>query len=825
MQYTEDSAIYGTYRRACELRKPPKVAKTLALLLGDSGVGKSSLINAVLGIPGLAKVVALGTSVTTVATSYESPLHGQTKTYGIQIDYLSEHEVRCLIKDFINDYKTSTDDSAEFEPDDLNRVKKAGTTAFEALSHLFYGDADLESKDALSRLLAARQSRLDELVSKLADKVEEMIRQLVMAGYRSTPCIQSDELKSVQQEAASFTSFTPGQMESTPYPLIKQVRMGISDQNLLKDFSIVDCPGKSDINMIHARAYHRQLEDCNELWIVDRADRIETHGPVADYTRHYGSSSKNVVVIGTRADDDIGNGDALLEHLQQRNVDVSHIHQLRKRRQELETIRAQANKDFEKVKKHERSGKKRKRTSSCPEDNDMVNRAESSLLRAKANSEKADSAILTALVEARSMHVTRRLRERFQGNLPLGKKLEIFFVSNTQYESNASADGSGAFLSVEATNIPALRQYVHSRAAPKILEALETYISTQYVPFIHGIGIFVDPVKLQGSQQAVELVNAKQQHLPQICDAYIEDLASKTQSVLAEPLRAARPAHIVHALQVLECKKKWHLGTIKVWVQGNGYNWTKRKAPENWNDLFASESTKMVDELWKEFVVEENTATDGLFGTVIGTVRAVARELKQSRLGQVVQFERFSKFVDGQISGLEATRHRFKREIGEALDTVHSRANTDSSEGYFRKGLLDAYERCKQMSGTGVKVRIMTTLENFFSLQNEGSPFSVMAAEICKGIREGAHEQTEELMDAAGRIFDDMRAELETMLEERQEDQQQVTLRMQLQKWLTTSEKIFNYNRDTLEDIKLSYDDIKQEERAGEEGVAMADAV
>ncbi|KAF2765104.1 hypothetical protein EJ03DRAFT_355193 [Teratosphaeria nubilosa] len=139
---TEESAIHGTYRRACELRKPPTVAKTRALLLGDSGVGKSSLINALLGMPGLAKVVALGTSVTTVATSYESPLQGQTKKFGIQIDYLSEHEVPCLIR-VNNDYKVSTDNSAEFEPEDLNHIEKAGTTAFEALSHLFYGDVDL----------------------------------------------------------------------------------------------------------------------------------------------------------------------------------------------------------------------------------------------------------------------------------------------------------------------------------------------------------------------------------------------------------------------------------------------------------------------------------------------------------------------------------------------------------------------------------------------------------------------------------------------------------------------------------------------------------
>ncbi|KAF2765105.1 hypothetical protein EJ03DRAFT_355194 [Teratosphaeria nubilosa] len=646
-----------------------------------------------------------------------------------------------------------------------------------------------------------------------------------MAGSRSTPCIQQDELKTIQLEAASFTLFTPGQRKSSAYPLIKQVRMGIRDQNLLRDFTIVDCPGKSDINTIHANAYHKQLEDCNELWIVDRTDRIETHGPVAGFTRQFGSSSKNIVVIGTRADDDIGNGDALLERLQLLNVDVSYIHELRHKKQELESARARANDELEKAKKHEkRLAKKRKRTYSSREDDDRLTRAESSLLRAKANIENAESECLTALVEARSMHITRRLRERFQGNLSLGKKLEIFFVSNTHYESNASANGSGAFLSVEEMKIPALRQYVHSRVAPKILEGLETYISTQYVPFIHGIVIFVDPVKLQGSRQAVELVKTKQQHLPQNCDAYIEDLVSRTQSVLAEPLHAARPSHIAHALQVLEGKKKWHSGTIKVWVQSNSYNWTKKVPPESWNELFASQSTKMVNELWQKFVQEEMTATDDLFGVLVDTIQAVARELKESTLGQVVQFDRFSKFVEGQISGLKARRIRFKRKMSEALDTVHWQVNTDSPKGYFRKGLLDTYERCKQISGTGVKMRIVTTLENSLSLQNEGSPFSIMAAEICKEIREGAQEQTEKLMVTARRIFDNMKTELETMLEERQEDQQQAALRMKLQRWLAVGEKKFKYCRDTLEDIRQSYANIKQD-AAGEEHVAVADAV
>jgi len=92
---TEMKRIHERIDEVYEPRKPPtlKIA-----LVGDAGVGKSSLINSVLHIPGIAKTSAVADSCTAVPTEFKGADQDQNDTYKAVVRYRSRKEIDKFIK-------------------------------------------------------------------------------------------------------------------------------------------------------------------------------------------------------------------------------------------------------------------------------------------------------------------------------------------------------------------------------------------------------------------------------------------------------------------------------------------------------------------------------------------------------------------------------------------------------------------------------------------------------------------------------------------------------------------------------------------------------
>jgi len=92
---TEMKRIHERIDEVYEPRKPPtlKIA-----LVGDAGVGKSSLINSVLHIPGIAKTSAVADSCTAVPTEFKGADQDQNDTYKAVVRYRSRKEIDKFIQ-------------------------------------------------------------------------------------------------------------------------------------------------------------------------------------------------------------------------------------------------------------------------------------------------------------------------------------------------------------------------------------------------------------------------------------------------------------------------------------------------------------------------------------------------------------------------------------------------------------------------------------------------------------------------------------------------------------------------------------------------------
>ncbi|KAI1870179.1 hypothetical protein JX265_006349 [Neoarthrinium moseri] len=78
--------------------------KTIAVL-GDSGQGKSSLINSLLDFPDIAKTGDIGSACTSVVTEYKQKRKEHVAPITIEVEYLSEIEIEEMVKELLWSYR------------------------------------------------------------------------------------------------------------------------------------------------------------------------------------------------------------------------------------------------------------------------------------------------------------------------------------------------------------------------------------------------------------------------------------------------------------------------------------------------------------------------------------------------------------------------------------------------------------------------------------------------------------------------------------------------------------------------------------------------
>ncbi|KAK4631147.1 hypothetical protein CLAFUW4_03299 [Fulvia fulva] len=122
------------------LFKIPEPAVIKIALVGNPGVGKSSLLNYLIDIPDLARALAAGESCTSVVTEYSGPLPGQEKKFAADVEYLDLDTVKKLLKE-------------HFDAFVLHTYKFDKSTALATFRSLFCQRKEFASEEAARKFL------------------------------------------------------------------------------------------------------------------------------------------------------------------------------------------------------------------------------------------------------------------------------------------------------------------------------------------------------------------------------------------------------------------------------------------------------------------------------------------------------------------------------------------------------------------------------------------------------------------------------------------------------------------------------------------------
>ncbi|TEA21515.1 Nuclear GTPase SLIP-GC [Colletotrichum sidae] len=234
-----------------KLRSEAEMPRFIIGVLGDTGAGKSSVINAVLGesdvVPtnGMRACTAVVTEI--AWNTSEDPL----KKYSAEIEFLSQPEWLAEVTHYQRDILGP---DGKVSKGDIRTPDSDAYTAYAVLQAVYPGLTHDELEQIRPHDLASRAS---------VRAVTGSIKRIEEADCEAL----SGKIQAYVDSVA--TSDTGGEESTLTYwPLVKTVRIFLKSEVLSTGVVLVDLPGSQDSNHARSTVASKYMEQCTRLWVV-----------------------------------------------------------------------------------------------------------------------------------------------------------------------------------------------------------------------------------------------------------------------------------------------------------------------------------------------------------------------------------------------------------------------------------------------------------------------------------------------------------------------------------------------------------------------------
>ncbi|XP_068789696.1 uncharacterized protein [Struthio camelus] len=227
-----------------KLQKDTKMPKTYIAVVGNTGAGKSSLLNALLGEEAVLPTSAMRACTAVVV---EISKTAETSPYEADIEFLSKEEWFSELKALLEDMKDKSGNLKKRCPD---RKTEAGAaySRVKAVYGMVAELSKLEELQEVTRHLGTVKHISAETATDFRTKIEKFI-----------DC-RTDNLRDMK--GGEF------------WPIVKCVKVRVPKADVLKTGAVlVDLPGIRDSNAARDNAAKEYLKNCNAVWVVANINR------------------------------------------------------------------------------------------------------------------------------------------------------------------------------------------------------------------------------------------------------------------------------------------------------------------------------------------------------------------------------------------------------------------------------------------------------------------------------------------------------------------------------------------------------------------------
>ncbi|KAJ2991071.1 hypothetical protein NUW58_g2658 [Xylaria curta] len=286
MNHEPDSVMKRLHRQAKDLADFKCHSTRIVGFVGDSGTGKSSLLNSLLDFRDLARSSNGGGACTCVVTEFH--FH-EDEDFTITVERFSRDELIPELEKLLRDYRHFHLNGDLIDPHALVDSEKRARVANDTFQAMF---PDIfVSSDTLTNVTEP------EAISILRSWVYGFDQSTIREGHFG---LDLQECSTLLMELTSDVS----SRRASIWPWIKKIKVYLNSHVLSKGLILVDLPGLRDLNSARRDITERYLLKCDDIFVVAVEGRVTTDEGVRSVIELVKKARlSNVGIICTKSDD------------------------------------------------------------------------------------------------------------------------------------------------------------------------------------------------------------------------------------------------------------------------------------------------------------------------------------------------------------------------------------------------------------------------------------------------------------------------------------------------------------------------------------------
>ncbi|KAI9042030.1 uncharacterized protein KD926_006154 [Aspergillus affinis] len=673
--------------------------------IGDSGMGKSSVINSILDQEGLARSNGDGAACTTVVTEFRSIDEEHPNSYTVEADFMDNTEIKELLEELLSAVRGYYTDAYRevSEPEEQENIRSAARRAWDTLQSLFPNQPELT---------------LDFVSQEGQDAVEPIIARLeewAMAGQDSRPggrvnlqySVVANNAEECMDQLDTIMADPRDSDRPALWPFVKLIRVYLRSPVLRTGLILADLPGFRDLNYARVRATERYLRhSCDEVFIDVNARETARTSP--------GVEARQIHDLDGR------------------------IKAVERRIRQVRTLRRQA------------VGNRSQHLSA-----EQTNLSE--------QKEALELELKRFLISRRNQRVTESLSRAW------GSQTRIFCVSNRLYADHRATDAEQASAYLELSGIKELRRYCQSVPADAQLRATESFLQNQLPALLGSLILWAsarsDAVTasraetlrgvLDEASQTLRRSLTSRQSLVRLAQSSLEE---QFAGLIERGIRNSRNEWRNDAINASRDWATWHHMTYAAWCRNYGTYQTRTQPYRCWNEEILGRGITQLSNKWDvmlDFLDDKkddlSEDVSNLFQGICDTVEEhddAAPDTLQMLIQNMTMRQRcIIHSIQASFDDLICATGKMR------LDTT---GGHDSS--YIAGIMRTVYNSCREQYGTGSDFRRKQIMDRHLSSSPLFRDFATSIAGDFQGLVEGIFTRLDQnLRDEFSNLTQDLR--------------------------------------------------------------------
>ncbi|KAL9059125.1 MAG: hypothetical protein Q9162_001343 [Coniocarpon cinnabarinum] len=683
----------------------PKLEQQRIALVGHSGTGKSSLINSLTGIAGLADISSTGGACTNVTVEFTRPFEAQAKRYKAEISFHDASDLENFLRGLVDDARYPLDDPDTNimlgDPDGfLNNAarRRQADIAFEMLHGLMRADRPFRSRVAFRSFLCLQPTGISSgdgpVYKSIVDTILTQVKTVMICLPKdSTGLTVSQEADHVTGLSNALEVYTRIFDSNKPqlWPLVDRIKIGVQDCRLLEYMTFTDLPELISGNWLRDNVAQKHFANCSIAWVICDISRVKTNYSVHEQITKLQYRFGNVVLVCTFADKMATESTFKSLKSQVDEQTVRLIEQsINEEKRDVKEIREHVNQLRNMLASPEP-------LTNFKEELQNARQQEQHLYRQKEQNELNFMRIGVKSVRS-------AMKEKFPG-------VPFFAVSNKLYHDRRYKDPEEHLhtLPLEYTGIADVRRYSLVELGERIYKAYELYQQNAMKPFLDYVcEHFVEAETTRNGISDLRLGGMKS-----CIDEYINDNRQLFRSHVVKTILNKKSKIISSAL---ERSKVWEanpfsMASYRMFARNRGSWKTSRIPAQDWNKQIVASIASIIAEIWDTYRDAQRNLKTALVDNLQSRLQhdvptfqvmdghkssSIVQDFKDTVLAE---YEQLKNVVELDFDKLQDIDNRLRR-----------RLEGFGPDAYILLYLLDTYNSIATCGGKGAKCRMQALM-------------------------------------------------------------------------------------------------------------------